>query len=753
MKLATVKIHTTSNCGWMEYIEQKDCNNEEELKEFYVKSGMLLGILYSFNAVDFHFENIIAYGKDPVLVDLETLFHPDIKYKVSNNLNSGFQAATEFIAESVSKIGLLPTKMRIKKDDGGTESVDVGALSESKEQSNILRSLVLENLNTDKLCLSYKYLTVSTKKNGTKLLGKTINPKDYMNELIIGFETLYKFADKNKDEMLSYTLDCFEDCRIRVILKSTVTYTSLLSIASHPDFMREPIHRVILLSKIGANDFYNLPIKRCELSELCRGQIPYFYTSIKSHDLQGYPDAVFHNNIDKSVEEILTDKFNRLSYCDMQKQVDFIKDSFFTRSGESDRTGITFNEKSNLEINSKEWVDFSEDIAKYIISRSFKGKDDSGSFDRAFIGAQTLMTDTNDWNIDVDCLDLYDGNAGTALFFANLWKVTGNKEYYNYAFEAIQPIVFIVDRRYEEDYKSSVGAYKGLGGLVYAINKIELLTNAQTLYSTINGLYDIIENNIDEDVNYDFIGGGIGCLACLLSVYEKPCDESLKDRALDLSIRIYKFLNTKFKSTKDGKVIDLDRKQLNSGFAHGTSGFAPYLYKLYTITHENEILELVKGIIKYERSVFYSKDIPGWHSSIEKKEMDVSWCNGVAGILLSKLLLKEYGYDDKVLDSEIKLAFESVCRVSLGNNLPYCHGDISALAIIRYYSNVMNDKGLEKKCINIYQQLYEYLKNEWTNSKKSLNRYNGLMLGAAGLGYSMIKQYDYKNIDEFLWLV
>ncbi|WP_158308769.1 type 2 lanthipeptide synthetase LanM family protein [Clostridium botulinum] len=752
IRLATIKIHTIHNCGWMEYVEQEGCDSQENVNNFYTKSGVLLGILYCFNAVDFHFENIIAHGEEPILVDLETLFHPEIKDQILKNKNSGFQVATDFISKSVAKIGLLPTKMRIKKDNI-VESVDVGALSEGKEQNNILKSLVLENLNTDNLCLAYKYLPIASKKNVPRLLGQSLNPKKYMLNLIEGFKAFYQFAQTNKEEVLNYILANFGGCQIRVILKSTVTYTSLLSIASHPDFMREPIHRLILLSKIGANEYYNLSIKQFELSELARSQVPYFYTYFESHDIHGYPNVYFSNNIEKNIPKVLTNKFNSLSTSDMETQINFIKDAFFIRNAQDDVTGISFDYKPYLNVKPNDWLQFAEQVAEHILSRSFTGINDDKRVDRAYIGAQTLMTDTNDWNVNVDSIDLYDGNSGTALFFIYLWKLTGNEEYHRYALETIQPIIHIVSKRNEVNYKSAIGAYKGVGGLIYVINKIAVLTQDSTLEDCIVGLYDIIEQNVQEDVNYDFIGGGIGCLAALLSIYEDPYNDSLKDKALFLAIKIYEFLREKFVLSEYGKVINLNKERICSGFAHGTSGFTPYLYKLYTITSNNEILKLVQDILEYERNVFYTQDIPGWRSSIIKGEMDVSWCNGVAGILLGKLLLKEYGYHDDLIDDEIKLAFDSVLKTSLGHNLSYCHGDISVLNIIRYYSKLMNNKQVEIQCMNVFQQLYECIKDNWKSPKKTLNKYNGLMLGSAGLGYAMLKQYDYENLDEFLWLV
>ncbi|MBX4341401.1 DUF4135 domain-containing protein, partial [Mycobacterium tuberculosis] len=60
--------------GWQEYIAYRECLTEEELKRFYYRQGGYIALLYFFRSSDFHFENIIASGEFPVLIDLETLF-------------------------------------------------------------------------------------------------------------------------------------------------------------------------------------------------------------------------------------------------------------------------------------------------------------------------------------------------------------------------------------------------------------------------------------------------------------------------------------------------------------------------------------------------------------------------------------------------------------------------------------------------------------------------------------------------------
>ena len=63
------------NYGFAEFIRCKECISEDEVREFYIRCGETLAVLYSLNASDIHYENIISCGKYPVLIDLETLLH------------------------------------------------------------------------------------------------------------------------------------------------------------------------------------------------------------------------------------------------------------------------------------------------------------------------------------------------------------------------------------------------------------------------------------------------------------------------------------------------------------------------------------------------------------------------------------------------------------------------------------------------------------------------------------------------------
>src|SRR5699024_1290169 len=63
--------------GWVRYLEPLGAVDQEGAARYAWRTGALVAVLYALHATDFHFENIIAWGDTPVLVDLETLLHSD----------------------------------------------------------------------------------------------------------------------------------------------------------------------------------------------------------------------------------------------------------------------------------------------------------------------------------------------------------------------------------------------------------------------------------------------------------------------------------------------------------------------------------------------------------------------------------------------------------------------------------------------------------------------------------------------------
>src|SRR6185503_4552314 len=68
-----LKVLDRAGHGWAEVAQHGECRDAVEAKQFYRRAGMLLCVLYALEASDCFYENVVASGGYPVLVDMETL--------------------------------------------------------------------------------------------------------------------------------------------------------------------------------------------------------------------------------------------------------------------------------------------------------------------------------------------------------------------------------------------------------------------------------------------------------------------------------------------------------------------------------------------------------------------------------------------------------------------------------------------------------------------------------------------------------
>lgn len=99
--LKKFKIINKEEYGWMEFVEYKECETLDDIEEYYEKAGIITGLAYFLSTRDYHYENVIASGNCPVLIDHETIIGPKIKYRIKND--------TKRLENSILESLLLPT--------------------------------------------------------------------------------------------------------------------------------------------------------------------------------------------------------------------------------------------------------------------------------------------------------------------------------------------------------------------------------------------------------------------------------------------------------------------------------------------------------------------------------------------------------------------------------------------------------------------------------------------------------------------
>jgi hypothetical protein len=75
LRLRTPRTLRRNGYGWLEFVPHRWCETLDEAGVFYRRQGALLALLYAVDGADMHYENLIACGDQPVLVDAETLLH------------------------------------------------------------------------------------------------------------------------------------------------------------------------------------------------------------------------------------------------------------------------------------------------------------------------------------------------------------------------------------------------------------------------------------------------------------------------------------------------------------------------------------------------------------------------------------------------------------------------------------------------------------------------------------------------------
>ena len=84
--LLTLKPIAVLDCGthgWMEFVEHRACQTEDEVRRYYERAGQMLCLAYLLQGADIHAENIIAGGEHPVFIDLEMIFQANLRHPLA----------------------------------------------------------------------------------------------------------------------------------------------------------------------------------------------------------------------------------------------------------------------------------------------------------------------------------------------------------------------------------------------------------------------------------------------------------------------------------------------------------------------------------------------------------------------------------------------------------------------------------------------------------------------------------------------
>lgn len=735
----SAKVYGKAECGWMEFVENEECENEEDISEFYYKMGEILAIIYSFNSKDFHYENVIAKGSSPVLIDLETLFHVVLEEK-TEDVHSYI---LDTLYTSVIGSTFLPTLFQNNKTN---EIMEVGALGRCKTQISPFKTQVLKEVDTDQVHIEFENKVLPMTKNFPILKGKGVGCQDYLTQVREGFRQVYTWIMKNKTLYLDkvYELFCGEKCRI--ICKNTNLYTQLLETSNHPSLLYNKVDREVYFHRLGLviNDYETFD-ESClftqEINFMLNEDIPMFYCYSNSNEILFGDDKNTGATCVGTAMNETRKKVMSMDELDLKRQIALINESFIGSKMTVDlvtKTNASFKEYQERNLKPQR-LNIVDKISKLCMERAITFRDEA-----SWMGMMGFGDDY--YKIVPVGIDLYKGNAGIAIFFFEVAKELNSKQYEEFAKLVTIPVIRNAQLEVQTNTAYSYGAFTGMAGELYLLSYLD--KNGQKDLADIKAVSMQLVKNICSNLEHlqgtDLLSGLAGVLGVILTVSERM-DEGDKEICKRVAVGMVDMLLQSAVKNADGTVTWMQNEDI--GFAHGNAGIMVQLSRYYKLTHNVRILEYIKKGLLFERKHKFDAAEGKWIT--RSNTHYYSWCNGIGGLLLCKLELIDILEDDKELAVEINRIIEQLIVVGFGNDCSICHGDMGSAAILAYAGDKLGDHSLIEEC-KIFKENYavKFIQEKWKRFEYTEDW--GLLTGFAGLRLGLLSEPN--NIIDIFYL-
>jgi type 2 lantibiotic biosynthesis protein LanM len=774
-RLRQARVLDRAGYGWAEYIAANGCQSDADVKAFYWRLGAQLALLYSLHAVDFHHENLIAAGADPVLVDLEALFHTN-KTTAVIVMREAADPAMYALANSVSSVGLLPARIVVNPGEGAEVfAVDLSGIGGGNSQLTPVPVPSWEDAGTDVMHVVERHVEMDGANNRPRRVDeKSIDVREFQIDLIDGFTSAYTEICAAKDLLLAPggVVDAFAEVPLRLVQRPTHLYARLLLDSLHPDFLRDGLDRDRCLARLceGWDGFnHRHRMIGAEIGALRRGDIPTFEFRPSSKDLFLDDGTRVPDVLSEPPLQVVRERISRMNEEDRAQQLKVISGSFAAlEMGEGGWPGFSLP-CSAREVSADSLRAAALDIGRRLERSAFR--------DGAHVGWLGLsLLDETFWQLEPAANDTYAGLPGIGLFLSYLAAQTRDQRMADLAADVVGQVIhrsraFLqsvaqVHAKAGPDAASlagiSIGAFGPVAGPVLYLAHASRLHHDIDCIAAAEELLPFIAQRIEKDENFDVIAGAAGCILALLALHEvAPHTEalSLARRAADrlLAGRVL---------VEEGCawVTPMNPGQPLAGFSHGASGIAVALARLHAIAPDPAYPVAIRGALRFERHLYRGNggNWPDLRETIGDDSM-VAWCHGSSGIGLARVdLLRHSFLDEERVDLEAELR-EAAARVSaaglltepvtgIGNH-SICHGDLGNLELL---FRVAGTAGIPIDESTLARVLNTVLSaghdGRWLCGVPAGVETPGLMAGIAGIGYNLLRFADPRTVPSVLLL-
>lgn len=449
--------------GWMAFVPRRELADEEAAATFYRRQGALLALLHVVRAADVHYENLIASGDQPVLVDTESLCQADPRTPATV-----VDPAARALAASVHRTGLLPTVVA-----GESGAVEVSGLGGERGQRAGGVSLDLEVADNGELRFVRRAGTFPGADNRPRLGTRELDAGAYEHVLLGGFRSGYDAITRGRKEFATL-LASFAATETRVVLRHTRGYVRLLAESTRPELLTDALERDRAFDLLWTESVADPARWRAcahEQAELWSYDVPLFTGRADSTTLSSVPGL-----LDRPGVTCALDTLNTLSEVDRGDQEWIISATLATLRATVEHRDADPVPAAPAAAPPERLLAAACAIADGIVARSKAERDRVG-----WLGLEPV--DDSRWLLLPLGAGLASGYPGVALFFAQLAELTGVERYATTARQSLCALPGLYDTlATRPDLVAAVGrgGWYGFGGVAYALARLSnLLDDAE----------------------------------------------------------------------------------------------------------------------------------------------------------------------------------------------------------------------------------------------------------------------------------
>ena len=642
-----LRVLARSTHGWVEFVEHLPCRDGDEARRYYERAGMLLCLFYVLEGTDCHYENIIASGEYPVLIDTETLMHHRARVAFPEDENAQTEAF-ERLGHSVLRTGLLP---RWELSADRQTAFHVSGLGEADEQELPVRAPKWVRINTDRMALEFALARLRPQENVPRLDGTPLSLQEHSPQVVEGFRRMYRFLLDHRDALLG--ADPLRELareQVRFVFRATRVYYLILRNLRHRRYLGDGADRSIELEQLGraqvpprdavdepdAKPLF-WPVFGAERLAMEEGDIPFFTARASGDALILSPGWEIDACFQEPSFDLVLGVLGGLDDEDLEQQVAMIEGSMYAHLARESTTSRPVPEEPEEDDSAgppadEAFVAPALELAESIRSRAIRTEDGSA----AWIAPQYLVQ-AERYQLQPIDHNLYGGGCGVALFLAAAERFAPGSGYGELALAALRPLQNTLDRRPDRLAEvMGIGGAAGLGSVAYSLLHVSRLLDDPTLLEDARRVADLItEDLIASDRVLDVIGGAAGALLSLLALHEARPDRRILERAVACGGHLIEART----ATETGlRAWVTDEGLRTTGFSHGTAGIAYALLRLYEHTRDARFFEAAEEAVAYEDTQ-YSPENRNWVEFREPGEPTYQWqwCHGAPGIGLARL--------------------------------------------------------------------------------------------------------------------